>query len=190
MNLTVSDFKKLGIKDKEISLYLNWFNIYLDQFKINTPNRLIAFLMNLMHESANFYYVEEVASGSAYEGRLDLGNTQSGDGKRFKGRGLGQITGRRNYSRFTLWNAKSGDKTNFAIYPEKLKEPKYAVLSSFWFWEINNLEKHADKEDFTTVAAIWNTGNGRAQNVNGMRDRVDKQTIIENWLSSIVNENV
>lgn len=190
MKLNKSDFKKIGIKDKETNLYLDWFNLYLEQFKINTPNRLIAFLMNLMHESSNFYYVEEIASGQAYEGRKDLGNTQPGDGKRFKGRGLGQVTGRSNYSQFTLWCNKHGIKINFVAYPEKLKEPQFAVLSAFWFWHVNDLEKDADKGDFTTVAAIWNTGNGRAQNVNGMRDRVDKQRIIENWLSSIVNENV
>src|SRR5512134_1807593 len=67
---------------------------------INTPLRIAHFLAQLGHESGDLRYSEELASGIAYEGRLDLGNTQPGDGMRFKGRGLIQLTGRANYTRY------------------------------------------------------------------------------------------
>ncbi len=62
--------------------------------------RLIHFLAQLAHETGNFRYMEEIASGAAYEGRKDLGNTQAGDGKRFKGRGPIQLTGRANHRKY------------------------------------------------------------------------------------------
>lgn len=190
MNLNRSDFKKLNIQDREIDLYLEWFNVYLTQFKINTPNRLIAFFGNLLHESNNFKFVLEVASGSAYEGNKNLGNTQKGDGVKFKGRGLGQLTGRWNYQAFNNWvKEKLNVKIDFILNPKLLEQPQWAVLSAFWYWQFRKLESYADKGEFTTVAAIWNTGNGKSQNINGMRDRVDKENIVKNWLSSIINEN-
>mgnify|MGYP001474814227 CR=1 FL=1 len=191
MNLNNLDFKKLGIKDKEINLYLVWFNLYLEQFKINTPNRLIAFFGNLLHESNYFKNVLEIASGTAYEGNKNLGNIQKGDGVRFKGRGLGQITGRWNYQAFTDWVKKTFKiNVDFVKNPELLEKPQWAVLSAFWYWEFKKLTVNADKGEFTTVAAIWNTGNGKSQNINGMRDRVDKENIVKQWLSSIINENI
>ena len=64
----------------------------MQRFEINTPKRIAAFVAQLTHESGSLKYVKEIASGAAYEGRKDLGNTQPGDGPRFKGRGLIQLT--------------------------------------------------------------------------------------------------
>lgn len=74
------------------------------------------------HESDRFRALEEYASGSAYEGRRDLGNTQKGDGPRFKGRGLVHITGRANYSD---WSQRLG--VDFLTYPKRVSELRYAV---------------------------------------------------------------
>ena len=72
-------------------------NAAMYEFHINSPLRQAAFIAQIAHESGELRYVKEIASGAAYEGRKDLGNTQPGDGMKFKGRGLIQITGRNNY---------------------------------------------------------------------------------------------
>lgn len=119
--------------------YLPYLNQYWEQFEVNTADRQAAFLAQVGHESAELFYVEEIASGKAYEGRKDLGNTNKGDGVRYKGRGLIQVTGRANYV------AISKDLgVDFVTNPDLLKEPKYAVLSAFWYWNKHDLNKLAD----------------------------------------------
>ena len=68
----------------------------MEKYQITTPLRRAAFLAQLAHESGELKYMEEIASGEAYEGRKELGNTAPGDGKRYKGRGPIQLTGRFN----------------------------------------------------------------------------------------------
>src|SRR5215207_8865034 len=71
---------------------------------IDKPLRLCHFMAQLAHESAHFQVTREFASGKAYEGRLDLGNTQRGDGRKYRGRGLIQTTGRANYREASIRN--------------------------------------------------------------------------------------
>lgn len=98
--------------------------------------QLAAFIAVLAHESDGMQALVEYADGRAYEGRKDLGNVHPGDGPRFKGRGFIQLTGRENYKMI-------GDAIGVDLIsrPELLEEPRYAALSSGWFWKKNNLGK-------------------------------------------------
>lgn len=123
-----------------------------DRFEINTPIRQLCFLAQVGHESGGLFYTEELASGKAYEGRMDLGNTVPGDGVRFKGRGLIQITGRSNYGALShalgvdfigepyLLGGKNVNKCS----PDQLR---YAALSAGWYWQSRNLNALADLID-------------------------------------------
>lgn len=123
------------------------------EFGINTPKRQAAFLANIAHESASLKYVLEIASGDAYEGRKDLGNTQPGDGRRFKGRGLPQITGRDNYLACGLALG-----LDLITHPELLEQPLPAARSAGWFWKVKNLAPLADADKFGSLRKIWNGG--------------------------------
>jgi len=142
--------------------YLPYFNKYLNQYEITTPIRLCSYFAQIGHESGQLNYSEELASGQAYEGRKDLGNIEQGDGIRFKGRGLIQITGRSNYDK--LSNAFGID---FIQEPELLESPEYAVLSSLWFWKSKNLNQIADSGNFELLTKRINGG------INGLKDRLE-----------------
>lgn len=117
--------------------YLEWLNYYMPIYKIDSDDEIAAFIAQVGHESGQLTYSEEIASGKAYEGRKDLGNTQKGDGIRFKGRGLIQITGRFNYEKLS-----KDLNEDFINNPDLLSTPKYAVASACWFWnfkKLNNL---------------------------------------------------
>ena len=114
--------------------YIEWLNYFMPKYGIDSDKEVAAFIAQIGHESGQLRYVEELASGRAYEGRKDLGNTQAGDGIRFKGRGLIQITGRFNY---TQLSKDLGE--DFIKHPELLSTPKYAVQSACWFWNKNKL---------------------------------------------------
>lgn len=107
---------------------------------INTKLRKAAFIAQTAHESGGFYYREEIGSGAAYEGRLDLGNTQPGDGRRYKGRGYIQLTGRVNYAE--AGKALGLDLLNF---PELAAQPKNAARIAVWFWNKKKLNALADQ---------------------------------------------
>jgi putative chitinase len=119
---------------------------YAREFEINTPLRWCHYLAQIAHESAELRYSEEIASGKAYEGRIDLGNVIKGDGVRFKGRGLIQLTGRTNY---TTYKACCG--FDVVKQPELLCKPVGAVRSSMWFWKKKGLNELADNDDFMAI---------------------------------------
>lgn len=154
--------------------YLPWINRFAVTYDVDTYERLCAFLAQVGHESGQLRYVEEIASGVAYDtGKkaISLGNTPEadGDGQKYKGRGLIQVTGRRNYDLFNKWVTGTPMGVDFVEEPELLKESEYAVLSAFWYWDSNNLNRYATlkEEDFKKLTKAINGGyNGYADRVN------------------------
>jgi putative chitinase len=114
--------------------YIEWLNYFMPKYSIDSDKEVAAFIAQIGHESGYLRYSEEIASGKAYEGRRDLGNIYAGDGVKYKGRGLIQITGRYNYAQLSK---DLGE--DFIKNPELLSTPKYAVQSACWFWNKNKL---------------------------------------------------
>lgn len=106
----------------------------LREYKVNTPLRLGHFLAQVLHESMYFQFFKEIASGQAYEGRVDLGNIIPGDGVRYKGRGPIQVTGRYNYTQFQEWLESQGLLYNVLAKPELLEVAPLSWLSAMWYW--------------------------------------------------------
>lgn len=141
--------------------FLEPLNAAMREFHINTPERQAAFLAQIAHESGELRYVKELASGAAYEGRASLGNTQPGDGMKFKGRGLIQITGRNNY-----YECGSVLGWDFITSPELLEQPVNACRSAAWFWASRGLNDRADMGDFERITKRINGG------LNGYQERL------------------
>jgi predicted chitinase len=143
--------------------YLDNINAALVEGSINTCLRQAAFLAQLAHESGQLVYMEELASGADYEGRKDLGNTQPGDGKRFKGRGPIQLTGRANYRA-----AGQALGLDLEANPEQVKTPYVGFRTSVWFWTTRKLNDLADQGTLESFRKITKAING---GTNGQADR-------------------
>jgi putative chitinase len=139
--------------EARIDIYLPFLNKVINQYEINTVQRLRMFLAQVGHESAQLRYTEEIASGVAYEGRLNLGNTQPGDGVRYKGRGLIQLTGRSNYSQCGL-----ALDLPLLEQPELLAQYSPATESAGWFWQNRNLNALCDMGKFEELTKRINGG--------------------------------
>ena len=125
------------------------FNMYAIHFGIDNNKRIVHYLSQCFHESGNLRYVEELASGAAYDtGKLAerLGNTpeKDGDGQKYKGRGFIQLTGFQNYSNFNKSDMCTEDVVS---HPEKVAQYPLNQVASMWFWERNGLSKIADSDD-------------------------------------------
>lgn len=173
MNLTVETLKKIypsSTLNNRLK-YVDFLNTYMDQYEINTPIRKQMFLAQIGHESGQLRYCEEIASGKAYEGRKDLGNINPGDGQKYKGRGLIQITGRNNYQKMS--KVLSFD---FILSPEKLSEPMWAVISACCWWKEHKLNEIADTGDFKRVTKKINGG------YNGLEDRLKLYELCKKYI--------
>ncbi|MBT9303318.1 glycoside hydrolase family 19 protein [Pseudomonas sp. TAE6080] len=149
---------------RQAGVFVPVLNTAMSRFAIVTPQRITAFIAQVGHESGQLRYVREIwgptAQQAGYEGRADLGNTVKGDGPKYRGRGLIQITGRANYA--ACGEALGLDLIN---QPELLEQPQHAAMSAAWFWSTKGLNTLADKGEFVKITRRVNGG------VNGLEDR-------------------
>jgi putative chitinase len=156
-------------KDENLDKYLPYLNMLMDEYEINTPNRRRHFIAQLAHESNQFNSCAEKYNGTPqeyfkkYDNRKDLGNSFKGDGMKFKGRGLIQITGRYNYSCASIDIFKDA---TLLSNPEKLEQPALAVEVSCWFWKTKHLNSLADNDEIKAITMRINGG------LNGLNERI------------------
>ena len=146
------------------------WNAALAQAGCTTVNRVAMWCAQVGHESVGLRYMSEIASGAAYEGRKDLGNTQPGDGKRFKGHGPIQITGRANHLAVSKWAYGHGyvpSPTYFIDHPADLGSDRYGFLGVVWYWTVARaaMNSYADAGNILAATKAVNGG------TNGLADR-------------------
>jgi putative chitinase len=149
-----------------ITRYVDALSAKMAAYGINTPLRIAHFLAQVGHESGELRYCEEIASGEAYENRKDLGNTEQGDGRRFKGRGIIQLTGRANY--VSYGKSRGIDYTTDEGAKLVASDPETAIDVACWFWATHKLNDIADNDDVITITKRINGG------LNGLDDRKTK----------------
>lgn len=139
-------------------------NAAMGHYQIVGAKRVAAFIAQIGHESGQLKYVKEIwgptAAQARYEGRKDLGNTVDGDGSKYRGRGLIQITGRANYMA-----CGEGLGLDLIKQPELLEKPQHACMSAAWFWATKGLSTLADAGQFDKITQRINGGQ------NGAADR-------------------
>lgn len=153
MNLTQAQLRRAvpSVFGAHLDEFVASFNQWAIPMGIDTPLRMAHYLAQVFHESGCLRYNEEIASGDAYEGRKDLGNTQKGDGRRFKGRGYIQLTGRTNYVNF---NASDCCTEDVVAHPELVAKFPLNQIASMWFWERNGLSAIADHDNGQNTAEV------------------------------------
>jgi putative chitinase len=191
-----SQLLALGIDGKWLEPLLETF----EKYDISTPKRQAYFIGQCMHESGGFKQLKENLNYSAkglmatwpsrfpdmdtaekyernpekiankvYAGRM--GNTEDGDGAKYIGRGLIQLTGKENYA-----NCGSAIGVDLVANPDLLATPKYAALSAGWFWNRKGLNALADVDDLDTITKRINGG------LIGIADRKAKVEMVSKYL--------
>lgn len=149
--------------------HLDGLNAAMEAYEITTPLRRAHFLAQVAHESGGLRFSEELwgptAAQRRYEGRADLGNDQPGDGFRFRGRGLIQLTGRANYRQYARHRQRLGDGLDLEANPDLVGQPPLAADVAGWFWDSRDLNDLADRDDVEAVTRRINGG------LNGLDDR-------------------
>lgn len=161
---------------RQAGVFVPVLNTAMNRYGIVGTVRAAAFIAQVGHESGQLRYVREIWGPTAqqltYEGRVDLGNTVKGDGSRYRGRGLVQITGRANY-------AACGEALGLDLInkPELLELPQNAAMSAAWFWSTRGLNTLADQKDFANITRRIN---------GGLTDQTDRQALYDKALKVMV----
>ncbi|WP_277593594.1 glycoside hydrolase family 19 protein [Pseudomonas chlororaphis] len=146
-------------------VFVSALNVAMQRYQIVGAKRTAAFIAQVGHESGQLRYAKELwgptPAQAKYEGRSDLGNTVHGDGFKYRGRGLIQVTGRANY-------AECGEALGLDLIkqPELLELPQHAAMSAAWFWATRGLNTLADASEFNKITRRINGG------LNGLEDRL------------------
>lgn len=146
----------LGATPQRTGSYFEPAMFAMGEYGIDTPKRQAAFLAQCGHETGGLQWMTELGSPdyfAKYDGRSDLGNTQPGDGYKFRGRSWIQLTGRANYEKAA--GALCLDCVN---NPDMISTPTYAPLIAAWFWEDHHLNELADVGNFDSITRIINGG--------------------------------
>jgi putative chitinase len=149
-----------GLSRGDADRYLPLMEAAMREYGATSEMRARMWLAQVGHESGSLRYFEEIADGSAYEGRKDLGNTQPGDGKKYKGRGPIQVTGRYNYT-----EAAGALGLPLVDRPEMAADPPHAFRISAWWWKAHGLNEISDTGDVVAATKRINGG------TNGLSDR-------------------
>lgn len=172
--------RALGVTEKVASPWLLPMQYAAMHAQLNNVNRLASFLAQIGHETGSLKWLSEIWGPTAAQSRYDthpkLGNTLPGDGYRYRGRGLIQITGRSNYVALTAALRWVGCP-DFEENPDALLEPQWAALSAASFWIGHDLNTHADVEDNFGITHVVNGGE------NGLDDRIARFTRAKEALS-------
>lgn len=171
MNLTLEQLASCtGATSARAQAFLPHLVATMTAYRIDTPARSAAFLAQIGHESGGLRYTTELwgptPAQSGYEGRADLGNLKPGDGFKYRGHGLIQVTGRANHvSARDRLRVRFGIRVpDFEASPEKLAEFEWAARSAGDFWDRLGLNELADAGDFMRLTRRINGGtNGYAQ---------------------------
>lgn len=176
--MTREEFRRAG--SLSAALAERWYGPVegtLFEFGIASPARAAAFIAQVGHESGGFVHTREIwgptPAQQRYEGRADLGNTQPGDGSRFRGRGLIQITGRANYTA-----AAAALGIDVMRSPELLEDAPLAARSAGWWWRAHGCNEIADRGDFVALTRRINGG------TNGLADRQRRWEIAKGVLGA------
>lgn len=173
--LTKEQLKKImtHVTELNIQKYLDALNNAMEKFEINTPKRQAAFLSQIAVESGELRFDTELPSAangfdfSKYENKKILGNNQPGDGAKYRGRGLLQLTGRDNYFHFSKKLKEVGIDVDLILEPELAKRPDISVIIACQYFIDRKINELADTGDITEVCKKVNGG------LNGINARIN-----------------
>lgn len=165
-------YRKLGASPVNADLLGNASNVFLRKYGILDNHLVLAhFLAQATKETGGFQFFVEIASGKAYEGRKDLGNTIPGYGVKYKGHGIFQLTG---YDNYVQYSKHIG--LDLVNNPKRAAEPDLSVYIACEFWERKGLTELALKDNVTAVTKKVNGGD------NGLDERIMYLNRIKGWM--------
>ena len=162
MQITAAHIRRIAPKAKDADALAASITQWAPTFGITTPLRMAHFLAQCAHETMGFVLMTEMASGRQYEWNAKLGITHAGDGVKFKGRGLLQLTGRANYQAYANSPFCNGDLMS---HPDWLAKLPGAVKSAMWYWMSRGLNALADQDNVFAITRKINGG------TNGLEQR-------------------